>query len=327
MSKASRERYRQKKEFFDYLRETSIPVDNYVNKFVNENFDNKNLKELVLSQYRFGNPQLRPAQIRLAYELAGGKNWKETIPACASIEVRDTGYYCLDNVLDKNANKQLVLLGGIFSSISNGMIGDLNSSFDLRIVARIYEELFDLDRNNSQGAIIDLSLNKPNVELYFEKAKGYNFWKNSLRIGAILSGVSEEDINLIGLIGENIGVGYIIANDTWDIGKDLEDFKYGKYTLPNIFAFEKMKGKDGKTLDSLFGKNNLTRKEKEVVRKIFVQNGIIEEGKRESQKYCDKGIQILRKNFPNSFVRRLLEFSTTMTQRNKYYDFLKKYDL
>ena len=80
------------------------------------------LERKLISRYRFGKSQLRPAQVRLAYELVGGKNWEKTIPACASVESKDTGYYCLDDVLDSGADPSLVLLGGVFSSIAYGLV-------------------------------------------------------------------------------------------------------------------------------------------------------------------------------------------------------------
>jgi geranylgeranyl pyrophosphate synthase len=57
------------------------------------------------------------------------------------------------------------------------------------------------------------------------------------------------------------------------------------------------------------------------VRKLMAYSGAIEEGKRVAKEFCDKGLSVLA-SFPESKAKRLVEFATTMTQRNKYYSVL-----
>lgn len=325
MSKISRERHKVRTEYFEYLKETAKVVDPYVNQFIQNNYNaNSELGEKLIARYRFGKAQLRPAQVRLAYELVEGDDWNKSIPACASVEAKDTGYYCLDDVLDSGANPVLILLEGIFSSASYAMLNDLFAYFPAEQVQKVIKELSNLDSNNAKGALIDINLKQPNEELYLQKAKGYNFLEHALRIGAILGNASSREVEKIGLAGQNIGIGYIIANDTWDFGKELEDFKDGKYTLPIMFAFENATEQDKRELVSLFNQKNISPEQIDKVRKIVVRNGTIKYGMEKSQEFCNKGIEVLNQ-FPDSKARRLLEFATTMTQRNKFYDILKKY--
>ncbi len=326
MSKQTKKRHERKKEYFSYLDETAKAVDPYVRQFIQSRYDsNVLLMQKLIERYRFGRPQLRPAQVRLAYELSGGKTWEEVIPACASLEMKDTGYYCYDDVIDLRKRPDLIVVGGTFLSGSWRMIGDLNQKFSGEIVNKIIEELAELDSENAGAALIDLSLREPNIDLYLQKAKGYNFWERALRIGAILGGADENKLNRIGSIGRNIGIGYIIANDTWDFGKNLEDFRARKYTLPNILALDTATQNDRKTLESLFGQEYLTNEQINEIRRIVVQNQVIERGKKLAWEYCEKGLEILAE-FPNSRSRTMIEFSTTMTQRNKYFDLLNRYE-
>ena len=307
------------------MRDTAEAVDPYVMQFILNNSQlNIELKEVCISRYRFGKPQLRPLQVRLAYELVRGKDWKEVIPACASVEVKDTGYYCYDEVFDSRGNPGLILLGGVLSTVSYSMIGDLFSSHSSQQVQQVLQEICNLDLNNAHGARIDLKLNKSNLELYLQKAKGYNFWEQALRIGGILGGASQSDIDRLGQAGQKIGIAHIIANDTWDFGKSLEDFRAGKYTLPVICAFEQTTEVDRKLLESLLGKKDLTEEQTDKIRRIMVRSGSIEYGKSKAREYCNEGLEFLC-SFPDSSQRRILEFATTWTQRNKYYDFLEGY--
>lgn len=325
MSKLSRIRHQTRTEYFEYLKETARYVDVYVAQFIQDKYiRSSDLTEKLMSRYRFGKSQLRPAQVRLAYEVIEADNWKKTIPACASVEAKDTGYYCLDDVIDSGLNPALIVLGEIFSSISYSMLNGLFENFSPKQVEKVLEELADLDTENADAFLIDLNLKQPNMKLYLQKVRGYNFWEHALKIGAILGNASPKEVEMIGLAGRNIGMGYIVANDTWDFAKRLEDFRAGKYTLPIIFAFENTTQYDRKKLELLFGQDNLSTGQVDEVRRIIVRSDVIEHGKKVAQGYCDEGIKLLQ-NFPDTRARRMLEFATTMTQRNKFYNSLKKY--
>ncbi len=325
MSKASKKRFEIKNKYFNYLEKTALKVDPWVKKIISENGFSFNLEKILISRYRFGKAQLRPAQVRWGYELFGGSNWEQIIPACASVEMKDTGYYCLDDFFDKRQESNLVLLQGIISSLSYTMIYELLNSYEAEQVNKVLQELTNLDIKNAKAAFIDNKLKEPNMDLYFKKVEGYNFWETPLRIGAILAKTSTANINLIGKIGKFIGMGYIIANDTWDFGKDLEDFKAGKYTLPIIYLFEQLKSDEKKKLLELFSKTGISKKDENFIRKASVITGTIEYGKQIAQEYCNKGLELLE-SFKPSQSKRLLEFSTSMTQRNKFYDNLKKFN-
>lgn len=322
----AKERHERKIEYFEYLKETAEAVDPYVYSFVQDNFKGSKLEEKLLSRYSFGKPQLRPAIVRMSYELMGGRNWKKTIPACASMEAKETGYYCFDDILDLGEDPSLTLLGNIFSSISYRMLNDLSKDFKPDRIQKIEKELSEMDFNNAKAALIDESLKQsnPNNELYFQKAEGYNLWENVMKIGGILSNTSSKNIERLSSGGKLIGMGHIIANDTWDFGKDLEDFRAGKYTLPIISTFYKVRDPERKKLSSLFGKKNISEEQKDEIRKVVVKSGVVDEGKKKAEEYCNKGLKILNQ-FPDSRAKRMLNVSTTYTQRSKYYSYLDSF--
>lgn len=321
MSKESSQRHQARTEYFEYLKETAQAVDPFVNDFIRDKYGSSpELMQKLIQRYRFGKPQLRPAQVRMSYELAGGNDWKQIIPACASLEAKDTGYYCYDDVFDRGANPDLAITGGVFFSMSFRMLSGIN--FSQHSVTKTIDELAELDFENAGGIVIDLNLKKPDMSAYLQRVRGYNFWERAFRIGAILGEADEGKINAIGFAGRNIGMGYIIANDTWDFGKDLEDFRNGKYTFPNMVALNESDERDKIILQELFGRKSLSSEEIGEVRRIVIQNGVIEKGKQFALEYCKKGLEILE-CFPDSKAKRMIEFATTMTQKNKYYDLLK----
>jgi geranylgeranyl pyrophosphate synthase len=95
--------------------------------------------------------------------------------------------------------------------------------------------------------------------------------------------------------------------------------------MPIIWAFEHAAEADRKLLEYLLGKKDLTEEQTDKVRRIMVRSGSIEYGKSKAREYCKEGLELLC-SFQDSPQRRMLEFATTWTQRNKYYNSLKRYE-
>lgn len=242
------------------------------------------------------------------------------------VQFKDSGYYCLDDMLDLGGNPKLALIQGILSSLSGFVVKDLIDNFSPEIIEKVICEVTRLDSENVKAAIIDENLNEPNEISYLKKVEGYNFWEQALGIGAILGNASDEVLRDVQKVGKSIGMGYIIANDTWDFGKDLEDFPNGKYTLPNVWLFDSVNSEQERFLSDVFGKKNLSCEVKDYVRKIAVENGVVDKGKKLAMDFCQEGIDLLERKFKDSKVRQYLIFSTTTTQRNKFYDSLKRFE-
>jgi len=162
------------------------------------------------------------------------------------------------------------------------------------------------------------------LEMYFQKAAGYNFWEYAFGIGAVLAGASSERVDLIKRIGRLIGMAYIVANDAWEFGKDyLQDFQSGKMTLPIIYALQNADLADMITLKACHGRG-LTVGLQDEIRQIMVKCGAIDYGKQNAKELCQQALNLLRE-FEDSRVRQMIEFSTTTTQRNRYFDKLDTY--
>lgn len=320
------ERFNLRQDYFNALKQTAKVVDAYVKNFINNHFQLfPDLKTILIKKYGEGKTQLGSAQVRFAYEIVGGQDWKKIVPACAALTLKETCYYCLDDLFDLDLKPKNLPLSGIpFLSLSYAMIPELDNLFSVKQLKGVLQELYMLDELNGQGLLIEQKMNKIDEDQYLKKVYGYNFWEQALRIGGILGNGSQEEIKKLGEIGKNIGMAYIIANDTWDFAEDLEDFHAGKYTLPVIWAIQKIEGQDKVTLESLIGQKDISEEEKDEIRRIMVKNGIIEYGKNTANKFCQIALNLLS-DFPDSKAKKMLEFSTTMTQKNRYYDFLNKY--
>ncbi len=320
--------YQLRLKYFETLKETSRLIDPYVKNFIKTHVKLSNeLKSLILKRFRFGKAKLRPAQIRLAYELVGGNHWTKTIPACAAIEVSDTSYYCADDVFDEAVKaKSMYIIGNILSSMSHSMMIEVAPLVKKEDFQEIMKTLSKLDTDIHQGFYLDLNMTgKTDKRYYMKKAYAYNYWEHIFKIGAILGSATKDETIKMAEIGKNIGIAYTIANDTCDFGKPkCGDFALGKRTLPILFALKNSSTGDKKFLRTLIGKGTFAKEEIDQIRKIMLKSGAIDYGKSKAAGYCKTALSILE-TFPNSEAKELLKFSMTMTQRNKYYDILEKY--
>jgi octaprenyl-diphosphate synthase len=317
-------RYRQRVAYFDFLRETGPPVDGYILSFLGRHFAlSPETRELLATRYRFGQPQLRPAIVRLAFHLVSGADWQAVVPLCAAVQVRETAYYCIDDVLDRGASSQLVLPGLGLYSVSYAMACEAIGHRDGAHAARILAELCQLDENTLQGTVLDAAMHGTDADHYRRKVAGYNFWEQALRIGALCGGASDETVELLGRIGKQIGMAHILANDAYDIAKDGEDFRHGKSTLPILYAFAHASADDRSQLEVLFGRGTLSRDDAVTVATIMLRCGAIDYCTGEAVKLCESAIELLHQ-LPDSTERGLVEFSTTYVTRNRYFQALHK---
>ena len=188
MSKQSEARYKLKVKYFEKLKETSFVVDPYVENFINSHLDlSDEIKTKMLERYRFKKPKLRPAQVRFACELAGGQCWKKVIPLCGAIELKDTSYYCADDVFDKNKNSKMIyIIGNLLSVMANLMVSEIEQVINSKEkFNKIYKALFALDSQIYQGFYIDEHMRGTDESYYMKKAYAYNYWEHILKMAAL----------------------------------------------------------------------------------------------------------------------------------------------
>lgn len=330
MSKKTRERFYLKKKYFKLLEETGNSVRKQINSIIKSQMFEiyPSMQTNLLTRFKSAKIQLRPAQIRLSYNLFQEDNLDEIISICSAIALKETFYYCLDDLFDtKISQEKIPLLGFPFYSMSYKLLSESGEKLSKEQLCLINNEFYKLDYLNGQGIMLEKKLNKDSEEKYFVKAYAYNFWEQALRIGAILGNTTKQNINLMGEVGKYIGTGIIIANDTWDFGKDeMEDFQSGKYTLPIIWLENNLKSKEKEIFTRYFGQTTLTNLQKDTVREIVANSGAIEFGKNKAYESCKKGIKLLGQ-FPKSEARELLKIPINMTQKNKYFKRLEEYKI
>ena len=221
-----------------------------------------------MSQYiiNSGGKRIRPLLLLIcakATEYDGDYHYSMAVV----IELIHTATLLHDDVVDQSAtrrgqetanelwgNAPSVLVGDFLYSRAFEIMVEPNSMEIMRILSKATNQI-------SEGEVLQL-LNIKNANVtqaeYFKviERKTACLFKAACQIAGILSSADQKVINAMGSFGMHLGNAFQIIDDTLDyesdsniIGKEIgDDLSEGKVTLPMIYALEKTKKVENKTL-------------------------------------------------------------------------------
>ncbi|MGH7799558.1 MAG: polyprenyl synthetase family protein [Thermodesulfobacteriota bacterium] len=231
---------------------------------------------------------LRPYLLRLAYEIAGGKEWSEIIPACAAVEILNISTYqsnlAFDNksgILSSESKNNQFMASMVSLDISIKAILGMEESVDPivlnRIIGLIHQANSDIYIGQAQD-LKTLNISSINLAMPFDDYMGLylnrcqkiggSLVKLCFEVGGILGGASEKILAILNDIGSEFGTYGQIVNDIADLvppgikgaGKKYlsdhySDVKAGKITYPIFFLLKYGSEKEIRdALDILHGK-------------------------------------------------------------------------
>ena len=242
----------------DYLSVIRKPIEGEMNNFVtlfNESLSQgEGLLEQVLSHIRQrGGKRMRPMLILLTAKNYGVVS-DVTQNAALGLELLHTASLVHDDVVDESSERRgQPSVNASYNNKVAVLVGDYILSTALLRVAlsdnhRIVQHLAELGRTLAAGEILQLS-NITNEEIseevYYQviDKKTAVLFESCATLGAISTGVSEEEIERAKEFGHYIGMIFQIRDDIFDyyeskeIGKPTgKDMVEGKLTLPVIYA-------------------------------------------------------------------------------------------
>ena len=212
-------------------------------------------------------------------------------------------------VPQKWGNKVAVLAGDFMYSVAlNAAIQDGNPAiFPLMVNGTkdmVMGELYQLQYGDIETA-------RRENYLTIIELKTARFMASCAKLGAVKSGLDENECELLHHFGLNLGFAFQIIDDTLDImqnstqlGKDVgSDFKDGKITLPFLYLIEKM----GQALLSRL-KHYIAKPdpdEWQAIKKLLMDEGAIDYTVRFAGGYINRAREFLG-NFPDSPFRKIL---------------------
>lgn len=217
-----------------------------------------------------GGKRMRPMLILLMAKSFGQVS-QVTQHAAVGLELLHTASLVHDDVVDESGERRgQASVNATYDNKVAVLVGDYILSTALLHVSktghqRIVEYLAELGRTLAAGEILQLT-NIQNQQIsedvYYQviKQKTAALFEACASIGALSAGASEEQVEIAGRFGQNLGIIFQIRDDIFDyyesgeIGKPTgNDMAEGKLTLPVIYALHR------NPLESMY---NLARKVK-----------------------------------------------------------------
>lgn len=214
--------------------------------------------------------RIRPILTLSTYEAITGDD-KKAVPFACAIEAIHTYSLIHDDlpIMDNSdmrrgkltahkvyGSDMALLAGDALLSLSFDIISSqrfLNEPFDMQTILKIVQEFAASSgvKGLVGGQVMDMvTMNDDNIDkqtiLYIESMKTGSLIRLAVRVGGILGGIEDEELNALTKYSENFGISYQIVDDILDmisspetIGKEVgQDIKNKKATFPTLFGVE-----------------------------------------------------------------------------------------
>ena len=287
---------------------------NSVNDIILEKMQNKVelIPQIASHIIASGGKRIRPIITILSAKLFDYKKDNKHILLAACIEFIHTATLLHDDVVDENNSRRgMATSNNIWGNKASVLVGDylFTKSFELMVGAEslaILETLSNASSIIAQGEVMQLAYTN-NIDITFKDyeeiifAKTASLFAAGTKVGAMLSGASEEDIDNIHQYGTNLGIVFQIMDDILDyssteeaIGKGIgTDFREGKLTLPIILVLQECTAEEKKFFIRTFAELEQNAKDFEKVLSYIKKYNTIAKSIEIAQSYVDSGLKNL----------------------------------
>lgn len=241
--------------------------------------------------------------------------------------------------LHKIYGNELALNAGDILHVLMWQILNKNYSIlDKKIAQLIQDEFFCMANRTLLGQTIEIKwtkenrfdLNEDDILLILESKTGYYTIAGPMRLGAILAGASEEQLNSIYKFGILLGRSFQIVDDLLDLTSDFEgqkkqkgnDIYEGKKTIMLIHLLNNANHSDNLKLKEILSKNRDQKTPDEVAWVIskMEEYGSLKHGKDLAKQFAteanaifDKDLTFISKEPFRSELKSIFEFIITRT--------------
>ncbi len=278
--------------------------------------------------------QLRPMLVIVAAR-AVGEPTDATYKAAVVVEMLHTATLVHDDVVDDAElrrgfptinsvwkNKVAILMGDYLLAKSLITATDIGNLELMNIIATVAKRM-------SKGELLQFQRARKldiDREEYFQLIadKTASLISACCELGAITTGASAEEREIMRSYGENLGIAFQIKDDLLDyqshpgiLGKPVgNDLKDKKVTLPLLYAFENGSPDERKKILRLI-KKGVKRKEARYITDFVLEHGGIARSEEKAQEYKERAVAELRK-LPATPAREALEnLAEFVVQRTK----------
>ena len=302
-------------------------INEILDKEIKKYNDNEFIKESIMELKRLSSSgkRVRGYLIKLGAMLFG-KDDDSYVDLAAAIEIFQTAILIHDDIIDEAEKRRgmetinskypghigiskAICIGDLGFFISYRIINNANISNELKEeIVKVYSKTL---HNTVNGEIVDVELplkdlnyhkemdEKIIYDIYVNKTAWYTIIGPVL-IGAASANASLEDKEKLIKMGTYLGIAFQIKDDLLgiysnvnDMGKTLNDIKEGKQTIIYKYAIDNANADELKIIKKYYGNPLVTKKESNIITKLFEKLGARKNAEELVKEYTDKGIDII----------------------------------
>jgi geranylgeranyl diphosphate synthase type I len=332
------------------LIEISNAVEPVIKQILTDNVDDST-KDMVFYQCSLGGKRIRPALVVLSGQVFGGDVNGLLYPA-ASVEVLHNSTLVIDDIIDhsdfrrdeptvwKKYGKSMAecvafdYLVSTFSGISNvnnsaKLIDLYAKTVKVIIDGEIKDILFERSGRTDEEYVVNNRYKTITKDDYFKmiSQKTAVLLQASCKAGAIYADASDEQVELMGEFGFDIGLAFQIRDDILDIfadekefgkkvGKDIIEKKMSNYII--MLAIEQLDDNDKKFItDLLESPNAVTDADVAKVTELVEKTSAKSDAEKTAEYFIDKAMDALGKVPQNEATGYLGELAKFIVDRSK----------
>lgn len=265
---------------------------------------------------------LRPTLVLLTAQAMGfDKNL--ALPTAAAMQISEDWILGHDDVEDQSlerrglpaiqkiyGNELAINAGDNLHLLMWQVLGQNFSKLELSIAQKIYQEFFDMINRTILGQTVEIKwtqenrfdLTQDDILLILESKTGYYTIAGPMRLGAILAGATEQELESIYKFGVMLGRSFQIIDDLLDLTSDFgglkkqqgNDIYEGKRTIMLIHLLNNIDSNNKTKLQQILLKTRDQKTEGEVKWVIdqMKENGSLDYGKKLASEFAQESIKI-----------------------------------
>ena len=344
----------KKQDYIQYLQDTSDLVSPRLSALVEPYRDiDHDLYDILLHfmRRRINKPLLKPALVRVCFELFSERSWEDIVPACAAFEMVNISSYQANSAFDSklnilsDADKDSQFIAAMLSrELAHDAICDLKSIAPIGRLESLQQCISDANKWIYVAQHYDLNLlTVANLGAYEDEA--YYLQEYTKRCfygsgvfsglcalaGGVLAGASDDDQQALKAFGEAYGLALHVINDLGDyipptpcgqIGRayqdQFSDLRNGRLTLPLYHLLTHASSSDKSELRSLMDNARFDNVAMHRILQLLDEYQSIAFTKRFAHQHMEIAKGHLRRR-GRSIARAVLGAMTSVSRSNKYY--------
>jgi geranylgeranyl diphosphate synthase type I len=332
------------------LTEISNAVESVIKEILTDGVE-ASTSDMVFYQCKLGGKRIRPALVVLAGQVFGGDVNGLLYPA-ASVEILHNSTLIIDDIIDysefrrdqptvwKKFGKSMAecIAVDYQTSVFTGLINVNNSAKLIELYGKtlkiivdgeIKDILFERSGREDEDFVVNNRYKTITSDDYFKmiSQKTAVLLQASCKAGAIYANASNEQIELVGDFGYNIGVAFQIRDDILDIfgdekefgkkiDKDIIEKKMGNFVI--LTAIEQLGLKDKKTINELLSNSKeITAEAVKTITNLIAKTDAKKAAEAVAGEYIQKALDALEKLPQNEAKQYLSELARYIVERSK----------